>query len=45
MEKYHQELGNEIIMNTHLMHRSVSTDNIQSDFSVACGWYRSGAQN
>ena len=45
MEKYHQELGNEIIMNTHLVHRFVSTDNIQSDFSVACGWYRSGAQN
>jgi len=32
MEKYHQELGNEIIMNTHLVHRFVSTDNIQSDF-------------
>jgi len=34
----------ETIMNTHLVHGSVSTDNIQSDFSVACGWYRSGAQ-
>jgi len=32
MEKYHQELGNEIIMNTHLVHRSMSTDNIQSNF-------------